>query len=159
MAIASFRAGETISAGNAVYVGANNFIYKASAYNFTQASVAGLALDSASAGSLVRVDLDGVFSQSSGLTPGQYHYISPIASGVFVDYATFATQLETISTDAYLSNVGRALSTTSISIEADLPQFIFNPRSVLMLESSSLLTVDAILLEDGSDIDLETTSA
>jgi hypothetical protein len=158
MAIASFRAGEAVSAGNAIYVGSNGLIYKASAFNATQASVAGVAIDNGTTGDLIRVDVDGLYTGLSGLTAGEYQYLSVTTSGALVDYATWSAELATVSTDAYLTNVGRATSSTQLAVEIDPPTLVANPTSVLLLESSSGITIDAILLEDGSVIDLETAS-
>jgi hypothetical protein len=158
MAIASFRAGETIAAGDAVYVGSNGLIYKASALNTTQASVGGVAIDGGSVGALIRVNADGVYEGLSGLTPGDYQYLSITTSGALVDYAAWAAELATVSVDAYITNVGRATSTTQLSVEIEPPTFVTNPTSVLLLEASTGISIDAILLEDGSPIDLETAS-
>jgi hypothetical protein len=158
MAIASFRAGETIAAGSAVYVGANGLIYKASAQNVTQASVGGVAIDGGSAGDLIRVNADGIYTGFSGLTPGQYQYLSITTSGSLVDYAAWSAELNTVSIDAYLTTIGRVTSTTQFAVEVEPPQFVVNPTSVLMLEASPAISIDAILLEDGSTIDLETAS-
>ena len=158
MAIASFQAGESLSAGDAVYVASDNLLYKASALNTTQASVVGIAIDSASAGDLVRVNADGIYENLSGLTPGEYQYLSITTSGALVDYAAWAAELATVSVNAYITNVGRATSATQLAVEVDPPALVVNPTSVLLLESSSGLTIDAILLEDGSTIDLEDAS-
>jgi hypothetical protein len=55
MAIASLRAGETISAGDAVFVSSNGLVYKAAADTKAKASVAGVAVDGGSSGSLIRI--------------------------------------------------------------------------------------------------------
>jgi hypothetical protein len=159
MAIASFRAGETIAAGDAVYVDpSDGLIFKASALNATQASVVGVAIDSGSVGTLIRVNADGIYPGLSGLSPGEYQYLSVTTSGALVDYATWSAELATVSVNAYVTNIGRATSATQLAVEIDPPTLVVNPTSVLMLESSSGITIDAILLEDGSTIDLETAS-
>jgi len=158
MAIASFRAGETIAAGDAVYVGSNGLIYKASALNTTQASVGGIAIDGGATGTLIRVNADSLYEDLSGLTPGEYQYLSITTSGALVDYAAWSAELASVSVDAYITNVGRATSSTQLAVEINPPTLVVNPTSVLLLETSSGLTIDAILLEDGSNIDLETAS-
>jgi hypothetical protein len=124
MAIASFRAGETISAGNAVYVGASGLLYKANATNTVQASVAGLALDGGTSSSLIRVDTDSVYTQASGLTPGELRYLSITTSGAVVNYATWATEFAARAADAYLVRVGRAVTTSGLAIEIDTPTLV-----------------------------------
>lgn len=158
MAIASFRAGETIAASDAVYVGSNSLIYKASALNTTQASVGGIAIDGGSVGALIRVNTDSIYEGLSGLTPGEHQYLSITTSGALVNYAAWAAEFETVSVDAYVTNVGRAASTTQLEVEVTPPSLVINPKSVLMLETSTGIFIDAILLEDGSEIDLETAS-
>jgi hypothetical protein len=128
MATTSFRAGESISAGQAVYVTASGFLHKASAGNFTQASVAGVAIDNGTSGSLVRVQSDAVYSSFSGLTPGDYRFLSILTSGQLVSYSGWATELNsTVLSGAYLTNIGRSVSTTSVDVEIQPPIFVRNP--------------------------------
>ena len=108
MAIASFQAGEAISAGNAVYVEANGLLYKASSLNQTQASVVGVATEAGSLGSLVRVNTDNIYTGYSGLNPGEYRYLSILNSGQLVSYSGWATELSTIAVNAYLETVGQS---------------------------------------------------
>lgn len=128
MAIASFRAGETIAAGDAVYVSSNSLIYKASALNITQASVGGIAIDGGSVGALIRVNIDSIYEGLSGLTPGEYQYLSVTTSGALVDYATWAAEFATVSGDAYITNVGRAASATQLEVEITPPSLVVNPN-------------------------------
>lgn len=128
MATTSFRAGESISAGQAVYVTASGFLHKASAGNFTQASVAGVAIDNGTSGSLVRVQSDAVYSSFSGLTPGDYRFLSILTSGQLVSYSGWAAELNSIVlSGAYLTNIGRSVSTTSVDVEIQPPIFVRNP--------------------------------
>ena len=128
MATTSFRAGESISAGQAVYVTASGFLHKASAGNFTQASVAGVAIDNGTSGSLVRVQSDAVYSSFAGLTPGNYRYLSILTSGQLVSYSDWAVELNsTALSGAYLTNVGRSVSLTSVDVEIQPPIFVRNP--------------------------------
>lgn len=128
MATTSFRAGESISAGQAVYVTASGFLHKASAGNFTQASVAGVAIDNGTSGSLVRVQSDAVYSSFSGLTPGDYRFLSILTSGQLVSYSSWAAELNsTVLSGAYLTNIGRSVSMTSVDVEIQPPIFVRNP--------------------------------
>lgn len=158
MAIASFRAGQTISTGDVVYVGASGLLYEASAAYRDQASVVGLAIEGGSAGSLIRVNTDAVYSNASGLVPGEIRYVSLLTSGQHVNYSGFINELTLTTLDgAYLEVVGRAVTTSGIEVEAGKPFFLNNTASyLLMLESSTGLVTDAMLLEDGSFINLET---
>lgn len=157
MAITSFRAGETISAGSFVYVNAAGLIYKASAVQVDQAATVGIALDTGSLGSLIRVNCDAVYTNASGVTPGEYRYLSVLTSGQHVSYSTWSTELAaTAYSGAYLTSVGRATTTTSVEVEIEKPLFILNPTSVILMESNAGAILDAILQEDGSTINLET---
>jgi len=124
MAISSFRAGETIAAGNAVYIDSNSLIYKASALNTAQASVGGLAIDSGAAGDLIRVNTDSVYSSLTGLIPGEFQYLSVSTSGALVDYSTWATEFATLSADAYITTIGRAVTPTSLDIQISTPTLV-----------------------------------
>lgn len=125
MAITSFIAGEAISAGNAVYVTPSGFLYKAIATNATQAAVVGVALDTTSQSNLVRVAADCLYTSLSSLTPGNIQYLSLATSGSIVSYSGWQTELNaaTIS-GAFLTSVGRALTTTTIDVEVEKPIYI-----------------------------------
>lgn len=157
MAVTSFKAGEAISAGDLVYLSSATLLYKASSLLFDQASVVGVALDSGTSGSLIRVNCDSVYASASGVTPGEYRYLSVLTSGQHIPYTTWSSELSSTAYEgAYLTNIGRATSTTSVEIEVNKPLYIVNPTSVLIMESSTGVILDAILQEDGSTIDLET---
>lgn len=158
MAITSFRAGEAISAGQAVYVSSAGLIFKASSLTQDQASVAGIAIDSAAAGDLVRVNSDAIYNEYSGLTPGDLQYLSITTSGQVVDYATWEAQLATVSINPYQELIGRAITSSGVAVETGKPRYVVNPTSVLLLESSVGIGLDAILLEDGSTISLESAA-
>ena len=158
MAITSFRAGEAISAGQAVYVSSAGLIFKASSLTQDQASVVGIAIDSAAAGDLVRVNSDAIYNEYSGLTPGDLQYLSITTSGQVVDYATWEAQLATVSVNPYQELIGRAITSSGVAVETGKPRYVVNPTSVLLLESSVGIGLDAILLEDGSTISLESAA-
>jgi len=125
MAINSFIAGEAISAGNAVYVTSSGYLYRAIATNETQASVVGLSLDTVVVSGLARVVSDFIYPNSSSLTPGDFQYLSVATSGNVVSYLTWQTELNaTTLSGAFLTNVGRALSTTSLEVEVQKPIYI-----------------------------------
>ena len=157
MAIVSFRAGESITAGDAVFVSSTGFAYKAIATSFQNASVAGIAIDGGSAGTLIRVNSDSIYESSSSFTPGTAQYLSLTVSGSYSDYEALASGLALTSYEGvYLSQVGRAITNSKLEVERPLPTFIQNPTSVFLLETHVGPFLDAILLEDGSTINLET---
>ena len=125
MTIASFRAGQTISTGDVVYVGASGLLYEASAAYRDQASVVGLAIEGGSAGSLIRVNTDAVYSNASGLVPGEIRYVSLLTSGQHVNYSGFVAEVRSTSySGVYLTVVGKAVTTSGIEVEAGKPFFI-----------------------------------
>lgn len=125
MAIVSFIASSSISAGDAVYLTASGFVQKAIATNQQQASVAGVAVDTVSSGSLVRVNPDSVYTAFTSLTPGELRYLSIATSGALVDYATWQTQLNALSASgAFLTTVGRSLTSTNMDVEISKPLYI-----------------------------------
>jgi hypothetical protein len=155
MAIASFRAGEAIATGEAVYVTASGFIHKASSSNADQARVVGIALTNGALNDVVQVNTDGVYASASCLTQNEYQFLSVTTSGVLVNYTTWATDRESATTPIYLTNVGRATSSTTLSVEIQPPIYVLPPPVYLLLETGFDPLVDAILLEDGSPIYLE----
>ena len=124
MAIASFQAGESLSAGDAVYVASDNLLYKASGLSTTQASVVGLAIDSGSAGDLIRVNSDSVYVGLSGLNPGEFQFLSITTSGAIVDYQTWSSEFSSFAADAYLTQIGRATSSAEIKVSISAPVLI-----------------------------------
>lgn len=158
MAITSFRAGEAISAGEAVYVSSAGLIFRASSFTQDQASVVGIAIDSGVANDLLRVNSDAIYNEYSGLIPGELQYLSPATSGQVVDYATWVNQLSTVSGNLYQGVIGRAISSSGVAVELGKPQYIMNSNANLLLESSAGYILDLLLLEDGSIISLESAS-
>jgi len=159
MAIASLIASENISAGNAVYVTSTGQAALAQADTVTKASVLGIAIDTVASGAILRINADGVYTGYAGLTPGDFRYLSISTPGSLISYGEFLVELASVSLDPFLTNVGRVITPTTLSIETIPPQLVVNPTSVILLESSAGLSIEALLLEDGSTIDLETASA
>ena len=156
MAVVTLIAAETISESDAVYVNAAGKVAKAVATSRATASVAGFALNAATTDSVVRVDVDGIAFGFTGLTPGDYRYVSLLNPGELCSFAEFTVDITSVTTDGFLTNVGQAISPTSISIAIEPPQAIPNPNSFMLLESSTSTVINALLLENGSFIDLET---
>ena len=124
MAITSFRAGETISAGQAVYVASTGLIYKASSLTQDQASVVGVAIDSGVAGELLRVNSDAIYTQYASLTPGNLHYLSATTSGEVVPYDVWASGYNLTVSGCCLEVIGRAVSSSGLAIELGKPNFV-----------------------------------
>jgi hypothetical protein len=125
MAIASFTAGEAISANDAVYLDSNSLLRKSIATSFTQASVVGVALNSGNTGTLVSVNTDSTQSGFTSLVPGDFQYVSAVTSGSLISYNSWAAQLSTTTLSGlFLSPIGRALTPTSVEIELSIPTYI-----------------------------------
>lgn len=128
MAITSFIAGGAISAGDVVSLNTSSLLFRSIASNFDQSSTIGIAIDSGVAGSLIRVNNDSIYTNASGLTPGETRYVSLLASGQHEPYAVWISGLvNSTYSGAYLAPVGKALSNTSISVETGKPFLINNP--------------------------------
>lgn len=124
MALLSFVAGGAIAQNDIVYVDSTGLIHKASATTRPQATAVGVALDSGSAGSLIRVNPDSISATFSGFVPGEYQYLA-LTSGQVVDYADWYTSLGTSSLEgAYLTRLGRAVSPSGLEVEIGSPLFI-----------------------------------
>jgi len=158
MAISSFTAGSAITAGDAVYLSSGNLLYPSIASSSARTPVIGIALDTAAAGSLVRVDNDGVYAQSSNLIPGEDLYVSPVQSGTLVSSSGFYEQLYGSPLfRANLSRVGRSISTSGYAIELK-PPVLINIEGYFTLETGTPHSIGVILLEDGFTLELESST-
>lgn len=156
MALTTFTAGQSITAGDAVTLTASGFLLKANAIEARSARVVGFAINTAATGDYVLVNNDAYFSTLSGLTPGESVYLSPFVSGAIVpSYAVLASGLQATSLESvYLTNVGRAATTSGLDVEISKPFFLNVTGGYLLMEGSSIMP-GFILAEDGTTIDLE----
>ena len=156
MAIASFRAGETISAGDALFVSSTGLVFKALADTQDHASVVGIAVNGGSAGDLIRVNTDALYESSTSYTPLERLYLSSTVSGTYADYQAVVSGLElTTRPGAFFTEIGSAVTTNKINVEVSLPRYKVNTTSILLVETSAGLALDAILQEDGTTIKTE----
>lgn len=117
-------AGGSISANDFVFVNSAGLAFKSCALTQAQATTVGVALSSASAGSLFQVESDSVVATFSGLTPGSMQYVA-VSSGSIAEYPVWINSVVSGGyVGAYLSPVGRAVTTSGIEIERGLPTFI-----------------------------------
>jgi hypothetical protein len=129
MAIASFAAGENITAGQVVYVNEVGRLFLASSADLTTASVVGIAIDTGSSNTLIRVNVDSLFYGYTGLIPGDRQFLSITNSGQLVSYSGWQQELDVYSDNAYLQYVGRAISTSGVEVELSTPIFMSYPIS------------------------------
>jgi len=125
MAIVSFTAGESISADDIVSLSDNGLLYKAIATDTNKARAAGVAIDTSSAGNLVRVNVDSIYDGFSGLVPGNQQYLSLTISGGLATYSVWQSQFNSLTiSGVFLTAVGRALSSTALDIELSKPVYV-----------------------------------
>lgn len=110
----SMTAGETLAAGDFVYINTSdaNKIYKADADAIGKKAI-GYVLAGASAGAAVTVYFEGKNDQLSGLTIGLDYYLSATAGGVTTTKPSTAGQI--------VQYLGTAITTSSIPFNPTLP--------------------------------------
>lgn len=124
MALLSFRAAEAINSGDFVCLTPSGFIQKTAVLTVNSATPVGVALDSGTVNSLIRVNPDSLYSGYSGFVPGSPVYLSVI-SGQVCDYPTWKNAVISNNySGAYLTNVGYAVSSSGLSVEINKPLFI-----------------------------------
>lgn len=130
MATVTIPAGVSVSAGQAVTVLSDGLGYPASAAALSTAKVAGVATNNASVGNPVLLETDGYFTNyPTALTPGDLLFIST-TSGTISNYISFLSASTAYpSSTVYLSRVGRAVTSSGISIEIENPVLLNNPIS------------------------------
>ena len=152
--LVSFRAGQAIAAGDVVTINASGLLYKASAIAERTARVVGLAITAGDTNDLITVNKDSYFASSSGLTPGSSVYLS-ITSGVLSpSYSDWISEVQsTIATSVYITNLGRSITSSGLSVEISKPVFLNVTGGSILLEGG--FSPGYLLAEDGSTIDLE----
>ena len=124
----SFVASQAISKGDAVALDTAipGRIRAVNMQNFELAKVVGSAFDTVAAGGLCRVVSKGPAECYGGLEPGRTYY-APINGGQPIAYAEFVNQLDALSLpSAYLSAVGKALTSTTLSVNLSPPVFVLS---------------------------------
>lgn len=124
MAIVSFTAGGSITAGDVVTLDSSGLAHKATALTIDQATAVGVAIDSGITGNLIRVNADSVYAQFSGLTPGEDQFVSVI-SGQIVNYPAWISGVVSGGYGyGYMTRIGRAVSTSGLDVEIERPVFV-----------------------------------
>ena len=158
MAIVSLVAGETITAGQAVYINTSGLALRAAAdgADFQSAAVAGVAQDTVTEGQSFRCNVDSVsVIPSAAFTRGSALFLHPFNDGDLAEYDVFASGIADAPVGLYLTRVGTALTADRVAVELKRPIFINTTTSIILMESASGFVVDAILDEDGFRIDTE----
>jgi len=152
--LVSFRAGQAIAAGDAVTINASGLLYKASALEERTSRVVGLAITAGSTNDLITVNKDSYFAALSGLTPGSSVYLSVTSGVLSPSYSDWINEVQsTTTTSAYVTNLGRSVTSSGLSIEISKPVFLNVIGGSILLEGG--FSPGYLLAEDGSTIDLE----
>lgn len=88
---------------------------------FSEARSVGIAVDTVASGGLCRVISKGEANFFTGLQPGVTYY-APLSGTMPVAYSGFVDVFNIISASgAYLCTLGKAVSTTTLSVNLDTP--------------------------------------
>ena len=123
--LVSFRAGQAITAGDVVTINPSGVLYKASAVSERTARVVGFAITAGQANDLVLVNKDSYFPSLSGLTPGSSVYLSVTSGAVNSSYTNWINEVQSTSlSGVYLTNLGRSITSSGVSVEISKPLFL-----------------------------------
>jgi hypothetical protein len=122
----SFVASEAIALGDAVTISTTTSgqILPAHPSGIPSATVIGVSIDAAAAGTLCRVVSDAAAPAYTGLNPGHRYFVSP-SGGYVVDYDTFITEFNQIGVSgSYLTHLGTAISSTTLRVSPVEPKYV-----------------------------------
>ena len=122
----SFVANESIQVGSAVAVLDSPLgrIRNIDPLFFANARSVGVAVDTIASGGLCRVISRGEANFFTGLEPGQTYY-APLSGTAPVVYSGFVDVFNVISASgAYLCTLGKAINSTTLSINLDTPVLV-----------------------------------
>jgi hypothetical protein len=154
VALVSFIASENINQGDVVTINPSGLLYKASASEDRNARVVGIATNAGQANELIFVNKDSYSASSSGLTPGSPVYLSVVSGSLNNSYTAWLDEVfSTPLTNAYVTTVGRAVTSSGVSVEVAKPVSIDITGGYLLLEGGFF--PGFILAEDGATIELE----
>jgi len=105
--VAVFTAGETLTAGDWVYVSASNTVRKARANSWTTMPAIGVAMEAITSGNTGKILLAGEDGNQSGLTAGSRYFISSTVAGAI-------QALPPLGFGTFLQLVGIGKSSTDI---------------------------------------------
>lgn len=103
-------AGGTVTALDVVYPSANNQVSRAQANSATTAKFAGIAVESGTAGGSIDYQIVGIVEGFTGLTVGNYYYLSATTAGAIVSPPNAGT-------GQYIVLIGIALSSTALLLQ------------------------------------------
>ena len=158
MAFGTFIAGEDLTPGLPLAVTAAGVVYKCCPTNPNTRNLAGISIDTVSAGGAVRVCFDTLPTDTfSDLVPGEQYYTGMTSGTILSGSNNFDIELQNTGyPSAYLNLIGTAITTTQINLERANPRLLQNKTANVILTeaSSSAVTPMFILQEDGYKIEL-----
>lgn len=122
----SFIANEAIQTGSPVAVLDTPLgrIRNIDPLSFATARSVGIAVDTVPSGGLCRVISKGQANFFTGLQPGKTYY-APLSGTAPVVYSGFVDVFNVITpSGAYLCNLGKAITTTTLSVNLETPIFV-----------------------------------
>lgn len=156
MSLTIFRAGESIDVGDVVAVTNDSVLKRAVVGDASKFKAVGVALTSGNAAHPIQVVVDGEVHTFSGLTPGQFLYLSTDPGGYFTDYNLIPSGIsDTLYPEANVAPFARAISSSGVVLQPSASLLAAVGSSYLVTEDSPTEGIYTFLTEDGATIELE----
>lgn len=156
MALTIFRAGESIDVGDIVAVTSDSVARKAVVGNATRFKAIGVAITSGTPSAPFQVIVDGEVHTFSGLTPGDFLYLSNTAGGYYTSYYPIVSGIsDTLYGSANVAPFARAISTSGVVLQPSTSLLADVGTPYIATEDTPTEGIYTILTEDGSIIEQE----
>lgn len=123
MALVTFLAGEPIDRFTPVTVTSGGFVYKSCALDPTTSYMTGLSLTSGTTNSQIKVQTDNIVTNFPA-SPGANYFVGAVSGTIASGYSAWETSVDNVTTGAYLTSFGIALTSSDLSIEITNPIFV-----------------------------------
>jgi len=156
VALTIFRAGESIDVGDVVAVTSDSVARKAVVGDATRFKAVGVALSAGAAGAPFQVIVDGEAHTFSGLTPGDFLYLSNTAGSYYTSYFPIASGIsDTLYGSANVAPFARAISTSGVVLQPSTSLLADVGTPYIATEGTPTEGIYTILTEAGSIIEQE----
>jgi len=156
MSLTIFRAGEPVDIGNIVAVTQDSVLKKAVVGDPATSKAIGVALTSGNAGNPVQVVVDGEVHTFTGLTPGDFLYLSNTDGSYYTTYPPIPSGLsDTLYPFANVAPFARAISSSGVVLQPSTSVLADVGFSYIATEDSPVEGIYTILTEDGDIIEQE----
>lgn len=156
MALTIFTAGEDIAIGDIVAVTSNSVLRKAVVGDATRAKAVGVALSSGSLHAPVQVLVDGEVHTFTGLTPGDFLYLSNTPGSYYTSFYSIVSGIsDTLYGSANVAPFARAISPSGVVLQPSNSLLADVGSKYIVTEDSPVEGVYTILTEDGDIISQE----